>query len=87
MLFECEFCGEQGMELKERKMSTPWNQEVDFIDIIEMQCIHCGAHEPCESDDLIGFIMQIVGEKDYQAAMVKALKILWEHEHMKEVTE
>ena len=87
MLFDCEFCGEQGMELKEGKMSTPWNQEFDFIDIIEMQCIHCGAHEPCENDDLAGFMMQILGEKNYGKAMVKALKILWEHEHLKELKE
>ena len=85
MLFECEFCGEEGMELKLDQALNPFTGGT--YGMVSMKCIHCGAHEPCESDDLIGFIMQIVGEKDYQAAMVKALKILWEHEHMKEVTE
>lgn len=87
MLFNCEFCNEQGMELKEGTMITPWHPTQDTMPIIEMKCVNCGVHEPCESDDLVGFMMEILNEYDYQKAMVKALKILWKHEHMKDVKE
>ena len=87
MLFNCEFCDKQGMELKEGKMMTPWHPTQDSMDIIEMKCTNCGAHEPCESDDLVGFMMEMLGESNYAQAMVKMLKILWKHEHMKDVIE
>ena len=65
MLFECGFCGEQGMQLNEGKMLTPWHPTQRDVDIIDMKCILCGVHEPCESDDLAGFMMEILGEKYY----------------------
>jgi len=45
------------------------------------------VHEPCDDDDLIGFIMQILGETNYQKAMIKALQILWKETYMKEMIE
>ena len=52
-----------------------------------MKCIECGVQEPCEDDDLIGFIMHILGETNYQKAMIKALQIIWKETHMKEMIE
>jgi len=77
MLFECEFCDEQGMELREGKMLTPWHPNKESLDILEMRCIKCGVHEPCEANDLTGFMMEIIGEDNYQKAMIEVLKILW----------
>jgi|TARA_R110002020_G_scaffold2899_5_gene13438 hypothetical protein len=87
MLFECEFCGEQGMEIKEGKEATPWHPTQETIDIIEMKCIKCGVHEPCEANDLVQFMMEILGESSYNKAMLKTLKILWRDTHMKEMVE
>lgn len=85
MLFECEFCGEQGMELKLDKAHNPFTGGT--YSIVSMSCNLCGAAEPCDGDDLMGFMMQILGEKDYHTAVVKALRILWNHTHLKEMKE
>tara|TARA_R100001443_G_scaffold25557_1_gene38433 strand:+ start:5373 stop:5642 length:270 start_codon:yes stop_codon:yes gene_type:complete len=89
MLLECEFCGEKGMELKIGKQAyvNPVTGEWGSADCIEMKCVHCGVHEPCESDDLVGFMMEILNEKNYSKAMVRALKIIWEHEYLQDVKE
>ena len=91
MLFECEFCGEHGMQLNEAKQSLRWLPDKDgnptTEDIIDMKCIKCGVHEPCESDDLIGFMMEILGEKNYKKAMLKTLRILWKDTHLQEMVE
>ena len=87
MLFSCEFCDEEGMELNECRVLTPWHPTKEYMESIDMKCVHCGVHEPCESDDLIGFMMQILDEHDFQTAMLKTLRILWKHEHMKEMIE
>lgn len=87
MLFNCEFCGEQGMELKEGVMLTPWHPTQEKMGAIEMECVECGVRELCESDDLVGFMMEILDEKNYQKAMIKTLKILWNEKYLKDVTE
>ncbi len=91
MLFNCEFCDGKGMELSESQTELPWLPDKDgkpmIIDIVVMKCIDCGVQEPCESDDLVGFMMQILGETNYQKAMIKALQILWKETYMKEMIE
>ena len=89
MLFSCEFCDEDGMELKEGKQGyvDTVTGEWKTTDCIEMSCVHCGVSEPCESDDLVGFIMQLLDEKNYSKAMVRALKIIWEHQYLQDVKE
>ena len=87
MLFDCEFCDEKGMELSEGKIGTPWHPTKDWMPTIVMKCIHCGVSEPCESDDLVGFMMEILQEKDYHLAMLKALRILWNETYLKEMVE
>ncbi len=90
MLFDCEFCNEKGMELSLGTYLAPsvfYGGEPKETDIIVMKCIECGVHEPCDDDDLIGFIMQILGETNYQKAMIKTLQILWKETYMKEMVE
>lgn len=90
MLFNCCFCEKDGMELSLGTYLTPsvfYGGEPEETPIIVMKCIECGVHEPCDDDDLIGFIMQILGETNYHEAMIKALQILWKETHMKEMIE
>ena len=75
------------MELREGKEAAPWYPLNETIDIIEMKCIKCGVHEPCEASDLVQFMMEILGESSYNKAMLKTLKILWRDTHMKEMVE
>ena len=90
MLFNCCFCEKDGMELSLGTYLAPsvfHGGEPKETDIIVMKCIECGVQEPCEDDDLIGFIMHILGETNYQKAMIKALQIIWKETHMKEMIE
>ena len=88
MLFTCEFCGEKGMALEMGRMNQPWAvPEHKTIDCVVMKCVECGVYEPCEGDDLIGFLMELTGKKSYHDAIVTALRIVWKETHLKEMTE
>tara|TARA_R100000234_G_scaffold669_1_gene531 strand:- start:2700 stop:2975 length:276 start_codon:yes stop_codon:yes gene_type:complete len=91
MLFNCEFCGEDGMELSEGVMSVPFFVDTEMSmksePCIVMKCIQCGVEEPCETEDIIHFIMQLVDEKQFGTAMIKALKIIWKDRFLEDLKE
>ena len=85
MLFSCEFCGEKGMSLEMGKMAGFFS--APMVDCVVMRCVECGVAEPCDGDDLIGFLMELTGEKTYHDAIVVAMRIVWKEIHMKEMIE
>ena len=83
MLFSCEFCGEKGMGLEKGKLE--FREAV--VDCVVMRCVECGVVEPCEGDDLIGFLMELTGEKTYHDAIISAMRIVWKEIYLKEMIE
>jgi hypothetical protein len=86
-LFKCEFCDEMGIELQLCKIGTPWNIAQTYVDGIEMHCVRCGVREPCDSDDLVGYMMDLLDEDNYQKAMLHVLRMLWDEKFLKDVKE